>query len=346
MKRKLFCVFVVFSLVFLGGCTYMKMHPPSIADENFEINATRFKTLYRKKSIRNVVISNSSAPPNDAEIYDISQLQNGNVIAWIHKMTLYVKATEECDITAPQDMQGFFSENENVTSIKIRNFDTSKTETMKKLFENCVKLKSVDFDFDMRSVTDISYMYANCSLMSSYDGKMSNTGNIRDISYMYLENRNLISYDFDFNYSSVTDAKGLFQDCNKLESVVFSTQTINIKNASNMFKGCTKLKSIDLTKVYTKNLTHAESMFEGCENLTALDISSFDTTSLEYAASMFSSCYNLASITVGSGWSLEKIKESEEMFYMDYSLPDFNPKYTDKTNAVIGENGYLSSSYN
>ena len=86
-------------------------------------------------------------------------------------------------------------------------------------------------------------------------------------------------------------------------------------------------------------------MFDGCESITSLDITSFDTSSLEYASSMFSSCYNLASITVGSGWSTGNIRESEKMFYMDYSLPGYNPKIIDKTNAFIGENGYLSSAY-
>ena len=321
------------------------MHPPSINDDDYEINKTRFRTVYLKNSIRNVIISNAYSPSNSEDIYDISQMQNENVIAWIDKSTLYVRANGDNDIKAPKDMQNFFSENENISSIRIDDFDTSETESMKEMFADCKKLKTIDFDFDMRSVSDTSYMFANCFLLSGYSGKMDNTANIKNISYMYLNNRNLITYDIEFNYSSITDAKGMFQGCNKLESIAFKTQTTNLKDASYMFKGCSELKNIDLTKVYTRNLKNAIYMFDGCESITSLDITSFDTSSLEYASSMFSSCYNLASITVGSGWSTGNIRESEKMFYMDYSLPGYNPKIIDKTNAFIGENGYLSSAY-
>lgn len=90
------------------------------------------------------------------------------------------------------------------------------------------------------------------------------------------------------DYSSLTSAKDMFQDCKGLQSIDTSAFK-NVTNAAGMFRGCESLQSID-TSVFT-NVTNAMSMFSGCASLRSIDTSVF--TSIRDAGGMFFNCPNI-----------------------------------------------------
>lgn len=344
MKRRLVCLGFVFLLVFLSGCTCLNMNPPSIHDDNYVINKTRFKTLYLKDDVLHVIISNNNdEKKTKSKIYDISEKQNQNIIAWIENSILYVKAVNNCDIVAPENMNDFFSENSNILSITIENMDTGFSTTMSKVFMNCKNLKKIVLSWNMYKVTDISYMFANCYQLKEFKIELKSAYQIKDASYMYQNCKQLKKYtDSNINMYTVETVEGMFQGCEQLELFSISSRTANLKNSSFMFQDCLNLEDVNLSTFYTSNLTEAQYMFNNCQLINMIDISSFDTSMLKNTDYMFANCTQLNTILVSSGWNTEKIQTSTNMFYASYNLPFYDSDITDKTNAHVGDGGYLS----
>lgn len=344
MKRKFICLVYVLLLVSLSGCTYLNMHPPSINDESYVISKVRFRTLYLKNDVQHVIISNNNnEKKTESKIYDISEKQNQNIIAWIDKNTLYVKSMNNHDIVTPENMNAFFAENANVISLSLENMDTSYTINMNKVFMNCKKLKKITLSWNMYRVNDVSYMFANCFDLREFNYEFKSAYQIKDASYMYLNCKQLTKYsDNSINMYTVETVEGMFQGCEKLQFFSIFSRTANLKNSSFMFKDCFNLEKVNLNTFYTSNLTEAQYMFDNCQLINLIDISSFDTSMLKNTDHMFANCTLLNTILVGSGWNTENIQTSIYMFYNSINLPYYNSNITDKTNAHVGNGGYLS----
>ena len=50
----------------------------------------------------------------------------------------------------------------------------------------------------------------------------------------------------------------------------------------------------------------------------------------------------LKKIYVGDKWDTSKVTGSDDMFYLDMKLPNYNSAYEDLTKAYVGAGGYLS----
>ena len=121
-------------------------------------------------------------------------------------------------------------------------------------------------------VTDMRYMFYNCSSLTSLD--LSN-----------------------FDTSNVTDMNSMFSNCNNLTSLDLSNfHTSNVTDMDTMFSWCSSLTSLDLSNFDTSNVTDMNTMFSTCNNLTSLDLSNFDTSNVTNMSYMFVYCTNLTSI--------------------------------------------------
>ena len=181
-----------------------------------------------------------------------------------------------------------------IIALNLSNFDTSKMTDMSWMFDNCLILTTLDLsNFDTSNVTNMSYMFSKCQSLTSLDLSNFDTSKVTDMSYM-------------FSY-------------------------------------CSRLISLDLSSFDTSNVTDMSYMFEDCSGLTLLDLSNFNTENVTDMHYMFKYCDSLTTINVSNQWNTDSVKFSIKMFKKCYSLPNFNQ---DKTNVEMAkpveQGGYLT----
>ena len=93
------------------------------------------------------------------------------------------------------------------------------------------------------SVTDMSYMFYNCSYAPNLEVSHFNTSNVTNMDRMF------------YNCSSVS----------KLNLVNFDTS--NVTNMNYMFGGCSSLTTIDMSSFDTSNVSNMDWMYSGCSKL-------------------------------------------------------------------------------
>ena len=95
----------------------------------------------------------------------------------------------------------------NLTSIDVKNFDTSKVTDMSCLFSYCESLTSIDVsNFNTSNVTYMSWMFDGCkNLKTIYVGDGWNTNKVEDSKEMFANCPNLVGGKGTKFYSEITD---------------------------------------------------------------------------------------------------------------------------------------------
>ena len=265
---------------------------------------TDFHTDDYKSNITSIITKNDNIVPETAvESWDISEAQDGSVMAYVEKnnkvvpdsvntemhstiskvkdisKTIYATPLEKIETTNPykltiggkggiianENMVGYFDEFRNMTLIDLSVMDTSEVTDMGSMFAGCGGLTSLDLsDFDTSQVTNMRAMFEQCSSLTSLD----------------LRN---------FDTSKVT-------------------------NTSEMFYLCSSLTSLDLRNFDTSNVTDMSWMFENCSSLISLDLRNFDTSKVTNMSYMFSDCNKLTQITVSNKWVIGSSTNVTSMF--------------------------------
>lgn len=207
----------------------------------------------------------------------------------------------------------------NLSTISgLENLNTSTVTSMSHMFADCSVLTSIDLSsFNTQNVTDMSYMFRDCSGLTSLDLSTFNVQQVTNMSEMFRDCSNLTSLNLSgFDTQSVTDMSEMFYGCSALTSLdlsSFNTQSVTTMNY--MFGLCTSLTNIDFGSFNTANVTNMSYMFYGCSALTSLDLSSFNTANVTDMRIMFSGCTALTTIYVGSDWTIDGLTEKNvDMF--------------------------------
>ena len=89
-------------------------------------------------------------------------------------------------------------------------------------------------------------------------------------SYMFYDCSNLTTLDLsNFDTSNVTSMSHMFKYCWSLTTLDLSSfDTSNATDMNNMFADCRSLTNLDLSKFNTSNVTDMDNMFQYCSNLT------------------------------------------------------------------------------
>ena len=173
-------------------------------------------------------------------------------------------------------------------------------------------------------ITDISYMFAECSSLINIS-KM-NTSNITNMSYFFdkcflLNELQDIS---KWQTNKVINMEGIFNKCASLVSIpdISKWDTSKVTDISSMFNECASLISIpDISKWDTSKVTNMSSMLNKCSSLLSLpDISKWDTNEVVYMDNLFCECKLLSSIPNISKWNINKVINMDNMFKMCISL--------------------------
>ena len=96
-----------------------------------------------------------------------------------------------------------------------------------------------------------------------------NTANVTDMSYMFKNCSNLAKLDVThFNTAKVTTMNSMFTRCSNLAELDLTHfNTANVTNMYEMFNGCSNLVKLDVTNFNTAKVTTMFGMFNACSNL-------------------------------------------------------------------------------
>ena len=242
----------------------------------------------------------------------------------------------------------------NSTAIKSVVFDKSfKTYAPTSLygfFRGLTKLETIkDLKYlNTEQVTNMSYMFSDCSALTSLDLSNFNTAKVRDMSYMFYRCFALSSLDLsNFNTAIVTNMSYMFSDCSTLSSLDLSNfNTAIVTNMSYMFFNCANLSSLDLSNFNTAIVSDMSLMFGSCSTLSSLDLSNFYTKEVRDMSYMFSRCSALTTIYASDKFVTSKVQSGISMFSACKNLKgtilNYKDSKTDHTYANCGTNGYFT----
>ena len=204
-------------------------------------------------------------------------------------------------------------------------------------------LKGID------NITDMSYMFFNCSSLSSLpDISKWNTNNVTNMSYLFNGCPKLKSLPdiSKWNTNNVKYMSGMFSQCTSLSSLpaILKWNTNNVTKISGMFYNCTSLSSLpDISEWNINNVTDMSSIFYHCSSLSSLpDISNWNTNKITDMSGIFNGCSKLKKLPDISKWNTNNVKDMSDMFSGCFSLsilPDIS-KWT--TNNVTKMGGMFS----
>ena len=301
------------------------------------------QTLTFKKFVGENLPENSAWVEDKQTVAAINKkLGNGTIV--------HIVFDKSFSTYTPTSLRGFFGNRtkmETITGLEYLN--TEKVTDMSYMFNNCSKLSSLDVSkFNTANVTNMSYMFYSCSALLSLDVTNFNTEKVTDMSYMFNNCSKLTSLDVSkFNTVNVTNMNSMFYNCSKLTSLdVTKFNTANVTNMKFMFYSCSALLSLDVTNFNTEKVTDMSFMFSSCSKLTSLDVTNFNTENVTNMSRMFSSCQALTTIYASSKFVTTQVTNSSNMFYNCEKLKGeveewTDDKATDKTYAKI-EGGYFS----
>ena len=168
------------------------------------------------------------------------------------------------------------------------------------------------------NVTNMRYMFANCTSLKSINTKDIITSNVTNMSHMFHNCRDdeFTSLDVShFNTSKVTDMSSMFDYCLWLKQLdVSNFNTSNVTDMNRMFYSCSALTSLDVSNWDTSNVTDMSYMFYDCNNLTSLDLSNWNTSNVTNMDRMFVDCYGLKYLDV-SNWDISNVTNMNMMFF-------------------------------
>ncbi|WP_254795203.1 BspA family leucine-rich repeat surface protein, partial [Xylanibacter ruminicola] len=185
-------------------------------------------------------------------------------------------------------------------------------------FSSCSNLKEITGLENLKTdnVTNMSYMFNNCSSLTSLDLSKLKTGNVENMYRLFSGCSALSSLNLsDFNTAKVTNMNEMFQGCSSLTTLNLDYfDTSNVTDMSSMFYGCSGLSAINVSRFNTAKVKTMNAMFRSCSGLTSLDISTFNTESVTDMGYMFHACSGLTSIYFGD-INTSSVTNLGEMFW-------------------------------
>ena len=251
---------------------------------------------------------------------------------------------------APTSLYGFFRGLTKLETIKdLKYLNTEQVTNMSYMFSDCSALTSLDLsNFNTAKVRDMSYMFYRCSALSSLDLSNFNTAIVTNMSYMFSDCSTLSSLDLsNFNTAIVTNMSYMFNGCSALSSLDLSNfNTAIVTNMSYMFFNCANLSSLDLSNFNTAIVSDMSLMFGSCSTLSSLDLSNFYTKEVRDMSYMFSRCSALTTIYASDKFVTSKVQSGKSMFSACKNLKgtilNYKDSKTEHTYANCGTNGYFT----
>ena len=137
---------------------------------------------------------------------------------------------------------------------------------------------------DARPTTTYFWFYRMENLQSITGMSYLNTSEVTNMSYMFASCTNLTSLDLSsFNTSKVTKANGIFRDCSSLASLDLSSfNTSKLTNMNYIFSNCTSLRTVYVGSGWTTAaVTSSYYMFQDCTSLVGGQGTTYDANHID-----------------------------------------------------------------
>ena len=312
------------------------MYNPGQGDIRKTVYLDKNGELYLELKSDNIIYGLSFL--NDPEFVEIAGCYVHSVCDFItYDTTLsiscstYVLAGSDADVKP----SGFYYKKLILDSFDISNVIDGSMIFSSRGLESIEGLQTIDTS----SLKAMSYMFYDCSKLTSLDLSNFITSKVMYMDYMFADCKSLNALDLsNFNVSKVLTTLGMFSGCSNLESLDLSRFiTPNLKQMQNMFDGCANLKSIDVSNLNTSKVKDMTGVFQNCSSLTSLDLSSFDTSLVKDMSNMFKGCTSLTSLDL-SNFNCKNINSIDGMFenctsLESLNLSGFKPNFTDASNV-------------
>ena len=205
-------------------------------------------------------------------------------------------------------------------------------------FYECSKMETIENlnYLKVDKVTDMSYMFSYCEILTEIDVSTFNTSNVTNMCEMFGDCYELKELDLSaWNTSNVINMSWMFFDCTGLLELNLSNfNTSKVTDMSWMFAACSVLPSLDLSSFDTSKVTDMSTMFASCIELSDLDLDNFDVGKVTDMSFMFVNTRNLSGkITIRGNI----IDNYERMFNNAAINPDseFVVNYVEETSSIV-----------
>ena len=216
----------------------------------------------------------------------------------------------------PTSCSNMFNGLQEIKSIDLSEFDTSKVADMSFMFTECTNLEALDLgNIDISSVTSLESMFKSCSNLKEIDLSNLDATSVTTMSGMFSSCISLTSINFsNIKLGSLKDMSYLFYQCESLSRInLLNLNTETVETMSHMFSGCLTLKSLNLSDFDTSSVIDMEEMFSNNYLLEFLDLSNFNTQTLKTMKKMFLNCKNLMFLEL-SGFDTSSVVDMSEVF--------------------------------
>ena len=270
-----------------------------------------YKSTKKRTTITKITFMDSykpSAPADEKWTADVND--TGDITCYRTGTEIVIAGNGTGKIQANADSTHMFSNAAyntqffKLTSIEnLTLLDTSNVTNMRYMFYDCTRLKNLDLStFNTINATDMGFMFAGCPDVASFDLSEFDTTNVTDMNDMFEDCSALTNLDLStFNTTNVTDMSFMFEGCSVLTNLDLSTfNTTNVTDMHYMFSGCSGLTNLNVSTFNTTNVTAMNGMFEYCSGLTSLDVPGFDTTNATGMGYMFANCSGLTSLDLST----------------------------------------------
>ena len=166
--------------------------------------------------------------------------------------------TFKCSPSKPEgayDLNGdWYAISKNIKKVVFdASFANARPTSCYMWFYGCFYLTTIEGIeyFNTENVTNMRYMFCDCSSLKSLDLTNVNTENVTDMYYMFAYCKSLESLDLtNFNTAKVTNMAGMFQSCYALKTIYASDKfvTDQVTESTCMFSDCLSFKDYTSSK--------------------------------------------------------------------------------------------------
>ena len=213
-----------------------------------------------------------------------------------------------------------------------KSFSTYTPSSLDEFFSNLLTLETIKgLEYlNTEKVTNMSYMFFNCSSLTSLDVTHFNTAKVTNMNSMFECCSSLTSLDVTyFNTANVTGMNNMFYSCSALTTIYASDNfvTDKVEYSYNMFYDCTSLKGTTLGYVASKtDYTYANCGTDGYFT-PGCGYAEFDnatgTLTFSYKVVKPEGAYDLNVGTTEPGWRTHKNEIKKVVF--DASFANARP---------------------
>ena len=203
-------------------------------------NPGDFHTDEYKSKITSIVTKGDTVIPEGViESWDISEKQNGSVIAYIEddetgSGTYKLTIGGEGKIIANYDMSGYFDFFSNCTIMDLSYLDTSLVNNMAGMFKYSSNLIELNLSsFNTQNTTNMMQMFMNCSKLVDLNLNSFNTFNVTMMAAMFGGCNALNFLDLtSFNTSNTTVHSAMFLNTLSLTEILVTKDTWTIPSSA------------------------------------------------------------------------------------------------------------------